>query len=236
MLPALLRIFNPPGEKEGVGFAWLAPVDRFTETHRTGILIATGIAVLAGLPLLWSLRFDFNPMNLRNPKVESVATYLDLRTDPATGASAIDLLAPSLSAARQEQERLAKLPEVSSIMTLSTFIPGDQPQKLASIRTAAESLRTDFEDPMEAAPTDAENLEALNRSAAALTKVAGDKSGPGAEAARRLAAGIARLGAAPQAVRERADAVFVAPLKTTLDGLRPRSAQSRSPSRRCRPT
>jgi len=220
VLPALLRIFNPPGEKEGVGFAWLAPVDRFTETHRTGILIATGIVVLAGLPLLWSLRFDFNPMNLRNPKVESVATYLDLRTDPATGASAVNLLAPSLSAARQEQERLAKLPEVSSIMTLSTFIPGDQPQKLASIRTAAESLRPDFEDPMEAAPTDAENLEALNGSAAALTKVAGDKSGPGAEAARRLAAGIARLGAAPQAVRERADAVFMAPLKTTLNGLR----------------
>jgi hypothetical protein len=32
VLPALLRIINPPGEKEGIGFAWLAPVDRFTET------------------------------------------------------------------------------------------------------------------------------------------------------------------------------------------------------------
>jgi uncharacterized protein len=116
VLPALLRIVTPPGEEEGIGFAWLAPVDRFTETHRTAILIATGAVVVAGLPLLFSLRFDFNPMNLRNPKVESVATYLDLRTDPATGTSAIDLLVPSLSAVGQEEERLAKLPEVTRVL------------------------------------------------------------------------------------------------------------------------
>jgi uncharacterized protein len=222
VLPALLRIINPPGEKEGIGFTWLAPVDRFTETYRTAILIATGAVVLGGLPLLFSLRFDFNPMNLRNPKVESVSTYLDLRNDPATGTSAIDLLVPSLSAAQQEeeQERLAQVPEVSSIMTLRTFIPSDQQRKLAFIRTAAESLRPDFDDPVEAAPTDAENIEALNLSVTALAEVAGNKSGPGAEAAKRLAAAIARLAGAPQEVRQKADLVFVSPLKTTLSGLR----------------
>jgi len=191
-----------------------------TETHRTAILIATGAVVLGGLPLLASLKFDFNPMNLRNPKVESVATYLDLRTDPATGTSAIDLLVPSLSAVPKEEERLAKVPEVSSIMTLSSFIPSDQQQKLAFIRTAAESLRPDFDDPVEAAPTDAENVESLNQSVAALTKLAGNKSGAGAEAAKRLAGGIARLAGAPQGVRQKADSVFISPLKTTLTGLR----------------
>jgi hypothetical protein len=220
VLPALLRIIKPPGEKEGIGFSWLAPVDRFTETHRTAILIATGAIVLGGLPLLFSLKFDFNPMNLRDPKVESVATYLDLRTDPATGTSAIDLLVPSFSTARQEGERLLKLPEVSSILSLDTFIPSDQQQKLAFIRTAAESLRSDFEDPVETVPTDAENVEALNESVAELTQLADKKSGPGAEAAMRLADRIARLAAAPQEVRQRAEFVFVSPLKTMLSGLR----------------
>jgi uncharacterized protein len=220
VLPALLRIINPPGEKEGIGFAWLAPVDRFTETHRTAILISTGALVLAGLPLLLSLRFDFNPMNLRNPKVESVATYLDLRNDPATGTSAIDLLVPSLSAGRQEEERLARMPEVSSIMTLRTFIPSDQQRKLTFIRAAAESLRPDFDDPVEATPTDAENIEALNQSVAALAEVTGNKSGASAEAAKRLAAAIARLAGVPQEVRQKADLVFVLPLKTTLSALR----------------
>ena len=198
VLPALLQIIKPPGEKKGIGFAWLAPVDRFTETHRTAILIVTGAIVLAGLPLLLSLRFDVNPMNLRDPEVESVATYLDLRTDPATGTSAIDLLVPSVSAARQEEARLVKVPEVSSILSLDSFIPSDQQQKLAFIRTAAEALRPDFEDPVETAPTDAENVEALKESVAALTKLAENKSGPGTEAAKRLAGRIARMAAAPQ--------------------------------------
>jgi len=220
VLPALLRIIKPPGEKEGIGFAWLAPVDRFTETHRIAILIATGAIALAGLPLLLSLRFDSNPMNLRDPNVESVATYLDLRTDPETSTGAIDLLVSSLSTARREEERLVQVPEASSILSLDKFIPSDQQQKLAFIRTAAESLRPDFEEPVETAPTDAETVEALNESAAALTKLAGNKTGPGAEAAKRLADHIARMAAAPQGVRQIAETVFVLPLETMLSGLR----------------
>ncbi|MFX8036129.1 hypothetical protein ABTK80_21315, partial [Acinetobacter baumannii] len=77
VLPALLKILNPPGEAEPLGFKFLAPVDRFLEEHRVGVVAATlGVAVL-GLPLLYFLQFDFNPMNLRSAKVESVATYLD---------------------------------------------------------------------------------------------------------------------------------------------------------------
>ena len=123
LLPALLKVLNPPGEKEPVGYRALAPIDRFTERHRIPIIIGTVAIVLAGLPLLYFLQFDFNPMNLRNPKTESIATYLDLRRDPATGASAIDVLAPSLAAAREMATRLAKVPEVSRVMTLETFIP-----------------------------------------------------------------------------------------------------------------
>ena len=95
VLPALLLLLNPPGEPEGLGFSFLAPVDPFLERRRIPIIVVTlGIAAL-GLPLLAYLRFDFNPMNLRSPKVESVATYLDLRRDPTLGANAINILAPS---------------------------------------------------------------------------------------------------------------------------------------------
>src|SRR5206468_5367027 len=37
VLPALLKLLNPPGEKEAVGYAFLAPVDRFLEEHRIAI-------------------------------------------------------------------------------------------------------------------------------------------------------------------------------------------------------
>ena len=41
----------------------------------------TALAILGASPLLYWLRFDFNPMNLRNPNVESVATYMELEKD-----------------------------------------------------------------------------------------------------------------------------------------------------------
>ena len=79
LLPALLKVFNPAGEKEPLGFASLAPVDSFMERHRIPIIVGTAVVSLGGLPLLYYLQFDFNPINLRSPKVESVATFLDLR-------------------------------------------------------------------------------------------------------------------------------------------------------------
>ena len=70
VLPALLDLLNPPGEKEPVGYAFLAPVDHFLEKHRVVIIVGTLLIAVAGLPLLYFLRFDFNPINLRSPKVE----------------------------------------------------------------------------------------------------------------------------------------------------------------------
>ncbi len=70
VLPAMLTLLNPPGEKEPVGYAFLAPVDHFLEKHRIPIIVGTLAVVIAGLPLLYFMKFDFNPMNLRNPKAE----------------------------------------------------------------------------------------------------------------------------------------------------------------------
>ena len=87
LLPALLEILNPPGEPQPVGYKALAPVDRFMERHRIAIVVLTGAIALGGTPLLLNLRFDFNPLNLRSPKVESVATFLELRNDPDAGVN-----------------------------------------------------------------------------------------------------------------------------------------------------
>jgi hopanoid biosynthesis associated RND transporter like protein HpnN len=220
LLPALLKVLNPPGEKEPLGYRALAPIDRFTERHRIPIIIATAVVSLGGLPLLYFQQFDFNPMNLRSAKVESIATYLDLRRDPATGVSAIDILAPSLAAAREIAGRLSKVPEVSRVMTLESFVPGDQETKLAFIQKAAKALDPTLAQPARPAPTDAENVAALDRGAAALVQTAGAQPGPGADAAKRLAAVMTRLAQADPAARAAAQSMFVSPLRLDLDGLR----------------
>ena len=106
---------NPPGEKEPVGYRALAPVDRFLDKHRIPVLAGTALVVLLGLPLLFHLRFDFNPINLRSPKVESIATYLDLRTDPEVAGNPIEVLASSQAEADCVAARIAKVPEVDHV-------------------------------------------------------------------------------------------------------------------------
>ena len=108
LLPALLSVLKPPREPAQLGYKALAPVDRFLARHRMPILIITLAVVAAGLPLLYWLRFDFNPINLRSPKTEAVATYLALKSDPEAGANDIQVLEPSLTVADQVAAKLRR--------------------------------------------------------------------------------------------------------------------------------
>jgi uncharacterized protein len=221
VLPAMLRLLNPPGEKEPVGYAFLAPVDHFLEKHRVIIVVGTLLIAVAGLPLLYFMKFDFNPMNLRNPKAESIATFLDLRKDPNTGANAIDVLTRSEADAKKIAARLEKLPEVLRVQSLDSFVPEDQPAKLRLIAQGAKVLNPALNpDSIDAPPSDQENVESLKGSVETLRKVAGDGKGPGAVASRRLADALSRLASSNEATRNKAQAIFVTPLKVVLDQLK----------------
>jgi hopanoid biosynthesis associated RND transporter like protein HpnN len=221
LLPALLYWFKPRSEPKQLGYTFLAPVDEFLERHRTPILIITALIILGASPLLYWLKFDFNPMNLRNPHVESVATYLALQGEPDNAANDIVALEPSLAAADAMAVKLRPLPQVARVTTLSTFIPAQQDQKLPIIQNAAETLEPALTpDTVSPPPTDAENIAIINSTIAALNKFAADAPGPGADAAKRLAAAMDTLAKGDQPTRQRADAAFVQPLKTELDNLR----------------
>jgi uncharacterized protein len=221
MLPALLDLFNPPGEKEAVGYAFLAPVDHFLEKHRVIIIVGTLVIAVAGLPLLYFLKFDFNPINLRSNKVESISTFLDLRKDPNTGANAINVMTNSDEDARKIAAKMEKVPEVLRVMSLESFVPEDQPAKLKLIAEGAKVLGPALSpDAIDAAPSDQENIDSLKESAESLRKTAGDNKGPGATASRRLADALEKLAGSNQATRDKVQAIFVDPLKIVLDQLK----------------
>jgi hopanoid biosynthesis associated RND transporter like protein HpnN len=221
VLPAILKLINPPGESEPVGYAFLAPVDRFLETHRVAIVVGTLVISLAGLPLLYFLKFDFNPMNLRNPRAESIATFLDLRKDPNTGANAVNVLTHSEEDARKIEAKLEKLPEVLRVQSLDSFVPSDQPAKLKLIAQAGRVLNPALNpDSIDAPPTDAENVDSLKSSVASLRRTAGDDKGPGAVASKRLADALEKLADSSEATRNKAQAIFVTPLKIVLEQLK----------------
>jgi len=220
LLPALIVLLNPAGEPEPLGYSSLAPIDEYMNRHRIGIIAGTAIVVVAGLPLLHWLSFDFNPINLESPKTESVATYLELSRDPSTDSNAIQVLAPSLEQGNAIGARVSKLPEVSHVVTLSSFVPDDQAQKLPMLQNAANKLALAF-DPKntQPPPSDAENVDALNEGAQRLTEAAEDRGGPGADAARRLSLDLSKLAHATPTAHDQATNSFIWPLGQVLDSL-----------------
>ncbi len=197
VLPAMLTLLHPPSEGHEVGYTWLAPADAFLKHHRVLVIGGTILIVLAGSPLLRNLRFDFNPLNLNSPTVESVATLLDLQRDPNTTSNTIQLLEPNLEAATAQAKRMAAVPEVGHVTTLQSFVPDDQTAKLAIL----EDARSFYEGTFEAtnrkpAPTDAEDKAALATMADYADRAAAKGTGEDtatlkrfAEAARKVAAG-----------------------------------------------
>ncbi len=220
LLPALLTVLKPPGEPEAVGYRALAPVDRFLQKYRYAVVGGTVAVALIGSPLLYHLSFDFDPIHLRSPKVESVSTYLDLRDDSRTGINSISVIMPTLDQANATAARLRKLPQVAQAMTLQDFVPTDQPQKLALIQALDRKIGPILRRPPSAAPTDEINVAALRASAAQLMKLSASSKGPGADAAKRLAGLMVRLADAGKALRDKAQEAFIVPLQIDLDGLR----------------
>jgi hopanoid biosynthesis associated RND transporter like protein HpnN len=211
LLPALLRIFNPPAERRPLGYVAMAPVDRFLGRHRIAVVVATSLVVIAGLPLLAFLRFDFNPM----------ATFSELGQDPLMNANLMEVLTASPDAAAAVAKRLSTLPEVGQARTIDIFVPEGQPGKTAAIQGAADRLEAVLNPSQPPAPpTDADNIAALKSGAENLLLLADAVPGPGGDAAKRLAAGLGKLATGPPTVRASMQTVMTQPLVMDLEALR----------------
>ena len=133
LLPAVIALARPAGEREPVGFRRLAPLDRWLLRRRRPVIGVAAMLAAAALALLPGIGFDSDPLNLKDPRSEAVATARDLMADPMTSPYAAEVLAPSLGDAEAVAEQLAKLPEVAQAVTAASFIPDDQDKKLAII-------------------------------------------------------------------------------------------------------
>ncbi|SOE62781.1 hypothetical protein SAMN05446927_2394 [Caballeronia arationis] len=220
LLPALLKVFAPPGEPSAPGFPALAPVDEYLDRNRKPVLIGTLIVVIGALPLLLNLRFDFNPLHLKDPHTESMETLLALKDAPEASVNDVAVLAPSLADAKAIGEKLAKLPEVGRVTTLDSLIPDDQPKNLELIRAAAAQLLPALNQPVAAPVTDAVRVAALKRLSNQLSLAADEHPGPGDEQAKHLSKTLAKLAQADAATRDRAEHAMAEPLRLALAQLR----------------
>ncbi|MGI9434566.1 MAG: MMPL family transporter [Geminicoccaceae bacterium] len=137
ILPALLDCMPlTPSQSPAAGRAGTSWISR----HARLVLGLTLVAVVLSIPLLPRVAFDFNPLNLKDPASESVSTYLDLESDPNTAVNTIDAFGQSPAEADAIAAKLDALPGVGDVVTLSSFIPNDQPAKLDLIDAMAYFL------------------------------------------------------------------------------------------------
>ena len=181
------------------------------------MLVIAGLVTLAGLALVPRITFDFNPLHLQSAKEEAVSTLFDLMADPNTTPYTIDVLTPSPDAAAALAQRLEKLPEVARVISISSFVPPDQKDKLAILQDAQTLLTPTLSPPeIKPAPSDDEILAAIAQMNGDVKKVAAK----GSAAATRLAAALDLVSARGKSVLPMLKANLSNGVERRLDELR----------------
>lgn len=221
LLPALLVLLRPAAPSAPVGYGGAAPLDRWLERNRKQVLWAFVVAMLVSIASLPLVRFDFNPLNLRDPDGPAMTALRDLISDPARTPNTLSVLTANEDAARALAKRLSQLPEVDDALTLDSFLPEGQPEKLALIEDAALLLDATI-NPFDLAPPadDAATIAALGKASGELRRLAAAETGSLGTSAGQLADTFDRLAKASPEMREKAGSMLVQPLGVTLDKLR----------------
>ncbi|MGH6982156.1 MAG: MMPL family transporter, partial [Stellaceae bacterium] len=217
LLPALLSLMRPAGERRPIGFAGAVPIGRALVARRYWVLGFAGLIAIGAALLLPRLEFDFNPLHLQNPHEEAVSTLADLMGDPDTTPYTIDVMTSSPRAAVQLAPRIEDLPEVARTVDVMSFVPSDQTDKLATIADARQLLGPTLSPATtKPSPTPTEMLDAIAKTRDDVDQVAAK----GDMAAQRLARDLDLVVSRGVGVLPRLEANLSAGISRRLNELR----------------
>jgi uncharacterized protein len=218
-LPAAITLLRPHGERAEVGFRWAAPLDEVVHRHCKPMLVFFGAVAVLGISLLPRLGFDADPLHTKNPNTEAMQTLYDLGDSPLTNPFTIDILTPNAQKAAALAKELKPLPLVSGVLSINSFVPEDQQQKLAMIADAATLMGPSLAalDPLP--PPNVGEIRVAARKAheniaPALAKL------PAEHVLHAIDGDLAKLAAAPDTVVRAAEGALTRFLPTELDQLR----------------
>lgn len=161
LLPALLTLFpirvapaSPPSSLRGLPDLIL--------TRRRPILVGAVVLLGGSVAVLPWVAFDFNPLHLKDPSTEGVAAFQELVEDPNSTPYTIQILSQDLDTAQRLAARLETLRAVGKIVTLASFVPREQDEKLEIIREMRFALEPILRSPTSVSPpSDQDNARAL---------------------------------------------------------------------------
>jgi hopanoid biosynthesis associated RND transporter like protein HpnN len=88
------------------------------------------LLALGSLALMPRVRFDENPLRVRDPSAESVQALEDLLARGRATPWELNAVAPDMASAEALAARLSELPTVERAITLHDFVPQEQEEKL----------------------------------------------------------------------------------------------------------
>ncbi len=129
LLPILAAGTGPQQELPGVSAGLIR--------YRGPIVTIAMILGLASTLLAPRANFDFDPLNLKDPKTESVSTFFDLMENGGTGPYTITILAENLETAKELGNKIVELKEVDDTVSLYNLVPKYQDDKFAILESAS---------------------------------------------------------------------------------------------------
>ena len=218
-LPAALTLMRPRPEHGEVGFAGGNELERRLRRVRPFVLSLFGVLGVLGLGLIARLTFDSDPLHTKDPTTEAMRTLTDLMGSPFTNPYTIDILRPTLAEADALAVRLRTLSLVADALTLSSFVPADQPAKLAMLADARDVLAPTLAPLSPPAPVTAAAIRMAAKGAAdSLDRVLGELALD--DPLRPVAADLRALATSPDVIALSANAALTQFLPPMLDRLR----------------
>jgi hopanoid biosynthesis associated RND transporter like protein HpnN len=147
LYPALIRLGL--GESRRTASWPLARLEirlpSFPLRYPRAVCVAAAALTIASCSALPWVRFDVNPLNVRDPRVESVQALKELLADSEHSAWTMEILTQDLAEARALELQLEALEGVHHVNSPESFLPEDQTGRLAVF----EQMRSDLEASVE---------------------------------------------------------------------------------------
>jgi uncharacterized protein len=194
-LPAVIALLPPGPEVKPAGYQFTRGFNRWLIHKRKLVLVvAAAVTVSAGLALPW-LRFDFDPIKLKDQKSESVQMLMELIDDPLSAPYTMNVLVKTEADVRVLANKLQALKSVDKTISLFDLVPANQDNSRLQLDDLAFTLGPALDAPQASTATGADVRAAAANTRAKLAQYLNQPRGSAAmvNASEKLARALDAL-------------------------------------------
>jgi len=220
VLPALLTLiprFRSGNEGRSLGLGIYELPDPLRRVATMVILVVTALSFL----VLPQVTFVGDPMKLKDPDAPAVQAFEQLLRNSETSPYVIQVLAEDASEARTLSERLEQIDAVDSVVSILTFVPSGQEERIATLRQLRGALPQGVRPPTDPGPEARESaIESLQTMLQVISANAQGEIAATAAGLRASLADFEQLGDRREAAYLQYERAIFRDLPAAIEGLR----------------